>query len=93
MKTLSLLFLAASLLFTNSLKASQESPELQEASTLTTSAVKLYNQGKYGEALPLAKRALEIRDKGSRNYLRSYTRSGSSMLVRRWRSSQSRELF
>lgn len=43
--------------------AAQESPELQEASTLSETVVKLYNQGKYNEALPLAKRSLEIREK------------------------------
>lgn len=59
MKVLTLLFLATLLLASQS----QESPELQEANTLNDSAVKLYNQGKYNEALPLAKRALEIRDK------------------------------
>lgn len=62
MKLLSLLFLAP-LLFANSFISSQESPELQEASTLNDSAVKLFNQGKYDEALPVAKRALEIREK------------------------------
>lgn len=63
MTTLRLLFLTASLLFTTNLNPSQEPPELQEASTLTASALKLYNQGKYDEALPLVKRALEIREK------------------------------
>jgi len=63
MKILSLLFLAASLLVANSLNASQEPPELQEAGTLTESAVKLYDERKYDEAIPLAKRALEIREK------------------------------
>ena len=52
----------ATLLFFSSFH-SQESPELQEATTLTESVVKLYNQRKYDEALPLAKRALEIREK------------------------------
>ncbi|HKV36996.1 MAG TPA: TonB family protein [Pyrinomonadaceae bacterium] len=61
MKILSLLLLATSLLFT--FNASQETPELQEATTLTASVVKLFNQGKYEEALPLAKRALQIREK------------------------------
>jgi TonB family protein len=42
---------------------SQESPELQEARTLNESAVKLFNQGKYDEAIPLARRALQIREK------------------------------
>lgn len=50
------------LLFFNSFNA-QESPELQEASTLSESVVKLFNQGKYDEALPLAKRVLAIREK------------------------------
>ena len=58
MKILSLLLLATSLL-----NVAQDSPELEEATTLTASVVKLYNQGKYEEALPLAKRALQIREK------------------------------
>lgn len=62
MKVLSLLILST-LLFVNSFNSSQEPPELQEADKLNESAVKLYNQGKFHEALPLAKRALEIRDK------------------------------
>ena len=66
MKILSLLFLVT-LLFVNSFNSqdpvAQEPPELQEASTLSESIVKLFNQGKYDEALPLAKRALEIREK------------------------------
>lgn len=41
----------------------QESPELKEAQELSDSVVKLYNQQKYDEALPLAKRALQIREK------------------------------
>ncbi|HXQ74096.1 MAG TPA: tetratricopeptide repeat protein [Pyrinomonadaceae bacterium] len=52
----------ATLLFFNSFNP-QESPELQEASTLSESIVKLFNQGKYNEAVPLAKRSLEIREK------------------------------
>lgn len=63
MKTSTLLFLACSLIFANTLNAAQESPELQEAATLTASVVKLYSQAKYNEALPLAKRALQIREK------------------------------
>jgi TonB family protein len=62
MKLLSLLFLAT-LLLANSFNSPQEPPELQEASKLNESAVKLYNQGKYDEALPLARRAIEIREK------------------------------
>lgn len=52
----------ATLLLFSSFNA-QESPELQEASTLSESVVKLFNQRKYDEALPLAKRSLEIREK------------------------------
>jgi TonB family protein len=62
MKTLTFLFLAT-LLFATSFNLQQESPELQEATKLNDSAVKLYNQGKYDEALPVAKRSLEIREK------------------------------
>ena len=62
MKILSLLVLAG-LLLANNFSLSQESPELQEARTLNESAVKLFNQGKYDEAIPPAKRALQIREK------------------------------
>jgi tetratricopeptide (TPR) repeat protein len=41
----------------------QESPELREAADLTTSLVKLMGEKKFDEALPLAKRALEIRER------------------------------
>lgn len=41
----------------------QESPELKEATELTERAAKLLNEGKADEALPLAKRALQIREK------------------------------
>jgi TonB family protein len=62
MKILSLLLLAT-LLLTNNFNSPQEPAELQEANTLTTSFIRLFNQGKYDEALPLAKRALQIREK------------------------------
>src|SRR5687767_6556947 len=42
---------------------SQESPELKEATSLTESVVKLAREGKLDEALPAAKRALEIRER------------------------------
>ena len=38
-------------------------PELTEAATLSAAVVQLFREGKYKEALPLAKRALEIREK------------------------------
>ena len=62
MKILSLLFIAT-FVFANSFTSPQESPELKEATTLTDSSVKLFNQGKYDQAIPLAKRALQIREK------------------------------
>ena len=60
MKTFSLLLLATLLL---TIFYSQEPAELQEASTLTETATKLFNQGKYAEAISPAKRALELREK------------------------------
>jgi TonB family protein len=62
MKTLTFLCLT-SLLLVGTLHSSQESPELQQAATLTDSVIKLFSQRKYNEALPLAKRALQIREK------------------------------
>lgn len=41
----------------------QESAEPKAASDLTASVVKLMGEKKYEEALPLAKRALEIRER------------------------------
>jgi TonB family protein len=41
----------------------QQSPELREASDLSVSVVKLFKEGKFNEAIPLAKRALEIRER------------------------------
>lgn len=43
--------------------ASTQNAELEEASQLSQRVVNLYKEGKYDEALPLAKRALEIREK------------------------------
>lgn len=63
MKKFSVLFLATSLVFATNLNASQEPPELQEAAKLTVSVVRLFQDGKYDDALKLAKRALEIREK------------------------------
>lgn len=54
-------FLATLLLIISS--PAQESPELKEAADLTDSVIKLFKEQKYAEALPLAKRALEIREK------------------------------
>jgi TonB family protein len=44
-------------------QAPAESPELIEAAQLNVQAVGLYNEKKYDEALPLARRVLEIREK------------------------------
>jgi len=41
----------------------QQSPELKEADDLSVSVVKLFKQRKFDEAIPLAKRALEIRER------------------------------
>lgn len=56
-----ILLLSASLFLSTSLF--QESPELKEATELTDSVIKLFNEKKFDEALPLAKRALQIREK------------------------------
>lgn len=63
MKIVTLLFLATSLIFAANFNASQEPPELQEATTLNDSVIKLVNEQKFDQALPLAKRALEIRER------------------------------
>lgn len=56
-----LIFLLFASLFIS--QTSQESPELAEATELTKSVAKLFKEGKYDEALPPAKRALEIRER------------------------------
>lgn len=43
--------------------APQASAEMAEAASLTASVMKLYQEGKYDEALPLAKRVLEISER------------------------------
>jgi len=45
------------------LQTPQQSPELKEASDLSLSVVKLFKEGKFDEAIPLAKRSLEIRER------------------------------
>jgi TonB family protein len=60
MKLLSLLLVALLLIVP---APPQESPEIKEAADLTESVVKLMNEKKYDEALPLAKRALEMRER------------------------------
>src|ERR1051326_4397136 len=63
MKIVTLLFLATSLIFAPNFNASQDPPERQEATTLNDSVLKLVNEQKFDQALPLAKRALEIRER------------------------------
>jgi TonB family protein len=60
-----LLLLTISLLASNTIisKSAQESPELAEATELTKSVDKLVKEDKFDEALPLAKRALQIRER------------------------------
>lgn len=48
---------------TGAVKPTPQSPELTEADNLSAQVVKLYEAGKYTEALPLAKRALKIRER------------------------------
>ncbi|MEA5542963.1 tetratricopeptide repeat protein, partial [Limnoraphis robusta Tam1] len=43
--------------------SSQQSPELEEANRLHQQVIQLYEQGKYNEAIPLAKRVLEMYQK------------------------------
>lgn len=64
MKTV-IFFLLSSLLVSSTVisQSSQEPPELQEATELMKSVGKLFKEGKFDEALPLAKRALEIRER------------------------------
>lgn len=61
MKTFTFLFLATLLLTFQ--QTSQESPELKEATALTDSALKLFSEQKYDDALSQAKKALEIRER------------------------------
>jgi len=64
MKTYAVVLLTGLLFSTAFLSQStQESPELKEATELTERATKLLNEGKADEAIPLAKRALQIREK------------------------------
>lgn len=58
-----ILTLVVTVLFFTTSASQQESPELKEASTLTESVVRLFNEQKFDQALPLAKRALEIRQR------------------------------
>jgi TonB family protein len=52
-------------------EASTTSPDLDEANKLSRQVLALFNEEKYGEALPLAKRALEIQERvlGSKHEL------------------------
>ena len=59
-KLLLTLLIVPSLLTTN---LAQDSPELVEAIQLSQRVVKLYKEKKYDEAIPPAKRALELREK------------------------------
>jgi TonB family protein len=60
MKLLTILCVTLLLILT---PTQQESAELKEAAELTESVVKLFNENKYDDALKLAKRALEIRER------------------------------
>ncbi|WP_235440906.1 tetratricopeptide repeat protein, partial [Limnoraphis robusta] len=47
----------------NQTTSSQQSPGLEEANRLNQQAIQLYEQGRYDEAIPLAKRVLEMYQK------------------------------
>lgn len=55
----------------NAAKSIQQSDELREAEELNRQVVKLYKEGKYNDAMSLAKRVVELRGKilGEDNYL------------------------
>src|SRR5205085_6017310 len=63
MKILAALFLATVLSLHISVLPSQESAELNEASALSESVSKLFAEKKYDQALPLAKKELQIRER------------------------------
>lgn len=58
-----ILSLLVTLLLLINASSQEESPELKEASALSESVSKLFYEKKFDEALPLAKRALEIRQR------------------------------
>src|SRR5687767_1713917 len=58
-----ILTLLVTLLLLINASSQEESPELKEASALSESVSKLFYEKKFDEALPLAKRALEIRQR------------------------------
>ena len=62
------IFLAA---FDSTAQSNVQSPEIKEAEQLSAQVVKLYQSGKFDDALPLAERALALREKvlGSDNEL------------------------
>ena len=58
-----LLILVISLLVNAPNQAQKQSPELIEADQLSEQVIAFYKEGKYDKALPLAQRALELREK------------------------------
>lgn len=46
-------------------RSPQTKPELEEAARLNTEFLRLFREGKYDEALPVAKRVLELREKAA----------------------------
>jgi len=63
MKRLLCLLLTSLLASTTVISQSSQEPELKEAAELSRALVQLFKQEKFDEALPLAKRALEIRER------------------------------
>lgn len=62
-KVISWLFVAALILQPAAARQSARADELAEAQSLTARVIKLHAEGKHDEALPLAKRALKIRER------------------------------
>lgn len=90
---LSLASVAPTLARTNQTRTkADQPPELTEASTLSEQVVKLYNAGRYKDALPRAQRALELREKalGKDDILLasvalSYSEDAAVTAARQWR--------
>lgn len=63
MASLSFALLFVGMVFGNANAQGSQSPELIESRELTARVLKLYNESKYDKALPLATRALQLREK------------------------------
>ena len=57
-----LLAVSVALILSAQLVAQTESPQLAESKELNAKVITLFSEGKYDEALPLAKQALQLRE-------------------------------